>query len=76
MAILGGRGTFVGPFVGAAVFLVLQEYLSIWTPSWLLVTGAIFIVFVILLPEGIWGTLKSLLAGRQWFRAGVPSKGS
>lgn len=65
MTLLGGAGTFFGPFVGAAVFLVLEDILSIFTESWPLVIGLIFIGFVLFLPKGIWGTVaERLLAGR------------
>jgi branched-chain amino acid transport system permease protein len=57
MTLLGGAGTFFGPFVGALAFLVLEDRISVFTESWPLVVGAIFIIFVIFLPKGIWGTL-------------------
>ncbi|PYO59038.1 MAG: branched-chain amino acid ABC transporter permease [Candidatus Rokuibacteriota bacterium] len=66
MTLLGGAGTFFGPFVGAATFLVLEDRLSMFTESWPLVIGAIFSVFVLFLPRGIWGTLTGgLLHGHQ-----------
>ena len=65
MTLLGGAGTFFGPFVGALAFLVLEDRLSIFTESWPLVVGAIFVVFVLFLPRGIWGTLLGGLHGRQ-----------
>jgi branched-chain amino acid transport system permease protein len=57
MTLLGGAGTFFGPFVGAAAFLVLEDSISVLTESWPLVIGAVFVVFVLFLPRGIWGTL-------------------
>lgn len=64
MTLLGGAGTFFGPFVGAAVFLVLEDILSVFTESWPLIIGAIFMGFVLFLPKGIWGTLvERLLLG-------------
>src|SRR5207302_4794880 len=57
MTLLGGAGTFFGPFVGAATFLVLEDRLAVFTESWPLVIGAIFMAFVLFLPKGIWGTL-------------------
>jgi len=64
MTLLGGAGTFFGPFVGAATFLVLEDRLSIFTESWQLVIGVIFMAFVLFLPKGIWGTLTGGLHGR------------
>lgn len=61
MTLLGGAGTFIGPFVGAGVFLILEDVLSVWTESWQLVVGAVFMIFVLFLPRGIWGTLVGRL---------------
>ena len=64
-ALLGGAGTFFGPFVGATAFLVLEDRLSAFTESWPLVIGAIFSAFVLFLPRGIWGTIIGGFHGRQ-----------
>jgi len=57
MTLLGGAGTFFGPFVGAATFLMLADRLSLFLEAWPLVIGVIFMAFVLFLPKGIWGTL-------------------
>jgi len=57
MSLLGGMGTFFGPFVGAAVFLLLENLVSLWTVHWQLVVGAVFVACVLFFPKGIWGTL-------------------
>ena len=57
MTLLGGAGTFFGPFVGAATFLVLEDRLGLVTESWPLAIGLVFMAFVLFLPRGIWGTL-------------------
>ncbi|MGB8402108.1 branched-chain amino acid ABC transporter permease [Bradyrhizobium sp.] len=57
IALLGGMGTFFGPMVGAAVFLVLENLVSLRTVHWQLIVGVIFIVCVLFFPAGIWGTL-------------------
>ena len=61
MTLLGGAGTFFGPFVGATTFLVLEDRLSVFTESWPLFVGLIFMGFVLFLPKGIWGTLLARL---------------
>ncbi|MBI2155491.1 MAG: branched-chain amino acid ABC transporter permease, partial [Candidatus Rokubacteria bacterium] len=43
-------------------FLVLEDRISVFTESWPLVIGAIFVVFVLFLPKGIWGTLLGRLS--------------
>lgn len=60
MTLLGGTGSFFGPFVGALAFLVMEDVFSLWTAHWQLFVGAIFILFVLFLPKGIWGTILSL----------------
>ena len=57
MSLLGGMGTFFGPFVGAAVFLLLENLVSLWTVHWQLIVGAVFVVCVLFFPAGIWGTI-------------------
>ena len=64
MTLLGGAGTFFGPFVGAGTFLVLQDRLALVTEAWPLVIGLIFMAFVLFLPQGIWGTLLARLGAR------------
>jgi branched-chain amino acid transport system permease protein len=65
MTLLGGAGTFFGPFVGAATFLLLEDRLSHVMESWSLVIGLIFIAFVLFLPRGIWGTLLDRLQHKR-----------
>lgn len=75
MALLGGAGTFFGPFVGAGVFLVLENVLSLVTESWQLVIGAIFVAFVLFLPRGVWGTLLDRLPADGGRSAADPPPG-
>ena len=63
MTLLGGAGTFFGPFVGAGTYLVLGDRLAVFTERWPLVIGLIFMAFVLFLPKGIWGTLVAKLPG-------------
>jgi branched-chain amino acid transport system permease protein len=57
MCLLGGMGTFFGPFVGAGVFLTLEDVVTTLTSHWMAVVGAVFMVFVLFFPAGIWGSL-------------------
>ncbi len=59
IALLGGMGTFFGPMVGAAAFLLLENLVSLGTVHWQLVVGAIFVICVLFFPAGIWGSLIS-----------------
>ncbi len=65
MTILGGIGTLWGSILGAAIFLLLRDWLSTVTDAWGVVTGSIFIVIVLGFRRGIWGTLLQLLRGRR-----------
>ncbi len=61
MALLGGMGTFFGPFVGAGVFLLLENLVSLWTVHWQLVVGTVFVCCVLFFPRGLWGTALQAL---------------
>jgi branched-chain amino acid transport system permease protein len=59
MVIVGGAGTLIGPIIGAMFFLYVQQKLSSYTDSWALFFGVMFILFVLFMPEGIWGLILS-----------------
>ena len=61
MCLLGGMGTFFGPFVGAAVFLYLEDVVTNLTRYWMAVVGLLFVGLVLFFPRGIWGTLVHTL---------------
>jgi branched-chain amino acid transport system permease protein len=65
MTLLGGMGTFIGPFIGAGVFLYLEDVLSAITPNWMIFLGVIFVLCVLFFPSGIWGTVKELSLKRK-----------
>ncbi|MDQ8726176.1 branched-chain amino acid ABC transporter permease [Bradyrhizobium sp. LHD-71] len=56
MTLLGGARSFFGPFVGALAFLLMEDVFSLWTSHWQIIVGSIFILFVLFLPRGLWGT--------------------
>ena len=58
MVLVGGLGTFEGPILGAIVLFLIQNH---WGTSgvWYLVgLGMAAILFALLLPRGLWGTLR------------------
>ncbi len=57
MALLGGAGTFFGPFVGAGLLVGIETQVSAWTEHWPLLVGALFMACVLFFPRGVWGTL-------------------
>jgi branched-chain amino acid transport system permease protein len=64
MAVLGGSGTFVGPAIGALVFVVLQDFVMAITQYWRFVMGGVLVLLVIFVPQGLAGTIE-LLIGRR-----------
>jgi branched-chain amino acid transport system permease protein len=61
ISILGGIYTFVGPMVGSAVMILLEDYISTYTSYWSIFLGMILIVFVIFMPDGIVGRVNRVL---------------
>jgi branched-chain amino acid transport system permease protein len=55
MVVLGGPGTLVGGAIGATVVLFLREYLSTLVPWWQYVLGAVYILTILYLPDGLMG---------------------
>jgi len=54
-AYIGGVGSFLGPFVGTVVVVLLQSGVSLISNAWLLYVGGLFIVMVMFAPGGIMG---------------------
>ena len=61
MCLLGGMGTFFGPFIGAGLFLTLEDVATTFTTHWMAIVGAVFMVFVLFFPAGVWGSFLSRL---------------
>ena len=53
MVISGGTGTLLGPIVGAALVVVIKNVASAYIERWNFVLGAIFVVIVVFMPEGL-----------------------
>ena len=58
MAVMGGMRSFWGPLLGAAVFVVLQDYLSSITLNWMSFVGMLFIAVVLFFPRGLLGVIR------------------
>lgn len=60
---VGGRGTLIGPVVGAFGVNWLQSLLTTHYPDlWILVLGGMFVAVVLFVPDGIVGTAQKLMA--------------
>lgn len=53
MAVLGGMRSFWGPLIGAAIFVVLQDYVSSHTENWMSFIGLFFVLTVLFFPRGV-----------------------
>ncbi|MBW6398780.1 branched-chain amino acid ABC transporter permease [Roseomonas sp. HJA6] len=65
MLVIGGIGSLWGGFLGAAVYLGIQTYLSAWTDRWQLCVGLVFVLTVLLLPNGIAGGMRRWRGGAE-----------
>jgi len=62
MAVMGGMRSFWGPLLGAAVFVVLQDYLSSVTVNWMSFVGLLFVLVVLFFPRGLLGFIRGKAA--------------
>jgi branched-chain amino acid transport system permease protein len=51
--IAGGSGTLAGPIVGAAIVVLLKNYVSAYVERWNMLLGFVFVFIVIFMPEGL-----------------------
>jgi urea transport system permease protein len=73
-AAVGGRGTLIGPIIGAFAVNGAKSWLTVTAPEfWLYCLGALFIAVTLFLPAGIMGLLRqpgSLMATLRKLRKG------
>ena len=67
MTLLGGIGTLIGPIVGAAFVVALQNYLATSDFPVTIVTGLIFMACVLLFRKGIVGEFYASRIGKKLF---------
>jgi branched-chain amino acid transport system permease protein len=65
MAIVGGSGTILGPFLGSGIILVLRNWVSGFFHYYTAVLGIVFIVTVLWAPQGIMGLVARWRAGNR-----------
>ena len=61
--IAGGSGTLAGPIVGAAIVILLKNYVSGYVERWNMLMGFVFVLIVVFMPEGVVPGVK-----RLWLR--------
>jgi branched-chain amino acid transport system permease protein len=67
MVIIGGSTNFFGPLLGAAFYVILQDWMSSVTNYWMIIMGGIFILIILYLQDGLAGLFTS---DRIWRRRG------
>ena len=72
MVIAGGTGTLVGPVAGAALVVVIKNVASAYIERWNFVLGAIFVLIMVFMPEGLVPGLGRLT---RRLRVGAPPAG-
>ena len=65
MVVLGGVGSLLGPAIGAAIFLLMRQFVSSHTEHWLLIVGVVFIGCVMFFRDGVYGLVT------HWRRNGA-----
>lgn len=69
--ILGGAGTLAGPLIGTGILALVSEWLRNFGQLRLVIYGAIMVIIIVLMPEGIYPFVKHLI-----LRRAVPFKQS
>ena len=71
-AAVGGRGSLIGPIVGAFMVNGAKSWLTVVAPEyWLYVLGALFILVTLYMPQGLVGLVKSIR--NKWNKSGAAS---
>ena len=65
MVIIGGASVIFGPFVGAAVFVVVKQALSLITEEYNLFFGIFFMLVVAFFRDGVLGAINTLIGKRR-----------
>ena len=53
MVIAGGTATLLGPIAGAVLVIIMKDVASAYIDRWNFVLGAIFVLIVVFMPEGL-----------------------
>ena len=65
-AAVGGRGTLIGPIVGAFLVNGAKSWLTVSAPEfWLYFLGALFIGVTLYMPQGVVGLLRKVWGKRE-----------
>jgi branched-chain amino acid transport system permease protein len=82
MVVLGGMGTVIGPVIGAAALLLLEEFIpelleivrAGWGEHWRIVLGPLLLAVVLFAPRGLMGLLHDGQRARRETSAPEPEQ--
>jgi branched-chain amino acid transport system permease protein len=60
--IAGGSGTLAGPVIGAAIIVILKNYVSAYIERWNMLLGFVFVAIVLFMPDGLVPGMRRLWA--------------
>jgi branched-chain amino acid transport system permease protein len=60
--IAGGSGTLIGPLLGAAIVMILKNYVSAYIERWNMLLGFVFVGIVVFMPDGLVPGVRRLRA--------------
>jgi branched-chain amino acid transport system permease protein len=60
MVVLGGLGSLIGPVIGSAAMLTVEELLKGYTDHWMIIFGPLIVVTVLLSRRGVYGLMTDL----------------
>jgi branched-chain amino acid transport system permease protein len=75
VTVIGGLQSLFGPLVGAVFLTVMQSVVSEFTRAWLFYYGMVFVVLVLVAPDGVLGLLRRDAIGRFTWRSLVGGVG-
>lgn len=62
MTVIGGTGKLFASVLGAALYVLLGDWLSSLWPRWLMLLGLLLIAVALYMQRGIWGLLMQIVA--------------
>lgn len=65
IAILGGPGGVLGPFLGAAAYELIRVYAAAsFADAWQMILGSALLLVILFAPGGLWGMAARAIGGR------------
>jgi branched-chain amino acid transport system permease protein len=65
IAILGGAGGVLGPFLGAAAYELIRVYAAAsFADAWQMILGSALLLVILFAPGGLWGMAARAIGGR------------